>query len=287
MFRKLKWLLPACALICTSTFTACGGDDPDDPYSYDYPVYYPGDNNDDDDWGDDWGDDGDDDNGGTENPGGDNPGGDNPGGNNPGGQTTQKPAAPTGLYATPDGPSTNPFAMLKWNRVSNADSYTIYRSNSAYGSYSRIGTSQYASYSDQNVKYGNTYYYKVTATNSAGTSDYSDYAQCEFSDRRKPGPVNYGNCTVSGGTMTLRWSVPRDPSYGTPDKAILRVRHPDTGDYVDLQTLSGTATSVSFSFGMWIDSNGYVYAGIVLENSNGTGGGIPKVYNTKTKKWEN
>ncbi len=219
--------------------------------------------------------------------GGDNPGGgNNPGGDNPGGGTTI-PSAPSYIYASPDGPSSAPFAAVSWASVSGATSYQIYRSSSAYGSYSLLKTVTITTYHDENVKYGNTYYYKVKAKNSAGTSDYSDYAECKFTDKRKPGPVTYGNCTVSGTTMTLRWSLPTDPSYGKPTKAILRVYEPMTSKYVDIETLSGTATSASFAYGMWIDDDGYVRAGIILENENGTGGGIPKVYDTKNKRWIN
>lgn len=218
--------------------------------------------------------------GGNENPGGGN-------NTNPGGDTNKTPSAPTGLSATPDGPSTAPFARLNWTSVSNATSYTVFRSSSANGSYTQIGKTSYNGYSDENVKYGNTYYYKVKASNSYGTSDYSSYAVCQFTDRRTPGPVSYGSCTVSGTSMTLRWSVPKDASYGTPTKATLRVRHPDTGNYVNLQTLSGTATSASFTYTPWVDKDGYVYAGIILENENGSGGGTPKIYDTKNKRWIN
>lgn len=221
------------------------------------------------------------------NTGGGNTGGGNTGGGNTGGGSQTKPSAPSGLTATPSGPASYPYAALSWNPSSGATSYTIYRSTSANGSYSKIGTSAYTSYYDESVKYGNTYYYKVTASNSYGTSGYSAYAKCDFQDTRTPGPAQYGNCTVSGTTMTLRWSVPSDASYGKPTRALLRVRHPDTGNYVTLQTLSGSATSASFNFGMWVDSNGYVYAGIILENEYGSGGGQPKVYDTKNKRWIN
>lgn len=209
------------------------------------------------------------------------------GGDNTGGQTNQKPAAPTGLTAIPDGPSTAPFAMVKWNNVQGATSYIVYRSNTAQGSYSQLKTVTYASYADESVKYGNTYYYKVKAVNSYGQSDFSSYAECAFTDRRKPGPVKYGNCTVSGSTMTLRWTVPTDPSYGKPTKALLQVINPDTNKAATLQTLSGTATSVSFTYSNWVDKDGFVKTAIILENENGSGGGSAKVYDTKNKRWLN
>lgn len=56
---------------------------------------------------------------------------------------------------------------------------------------------------------------------------------------------------------------------------------------MDAQELSGTATSVTFSFGMWIDSDGYVKCGVIPYNDYGSGGGSVKVYDTKNKKWIN
>lgn len=222
---------------------------------------------------------------------GDNTGG-GTGGNTGGGTggtggTTQKPAAPTSVYVANYGSVTVPEVRVSWGAVSGATSYRVYRSTSATGYYALQGSTTGTYYVDNGCKVGNTYYYKVTARNSAGESDYSNYAEFNFKDTRKPGPVSYGSCTVSGTTMTLRWSVPTDASYGKPTKALLRVRHPDTGNYVDLQELSGTATSVSFTYTPWANSDGYVYAGIILENENGTGGGLPKVYDTKNKKWLN
>ncbi|MCM1309969.1 MAG: hypothetical protein NC301_02950 [Bacteroides sp.] len=211
--------------------------------------------------------------------------GNNSGGNN--GGSTSVPAAPSYVSASPDGPSSAPFANIAWASVPGATSYMVYRSTSAYGSYSLLSTVSICTYFDETVKYGSTYYYKVKAKNSAGTSDFSDYAECQFTDNRKPGPVKYGNCTVSGTTMTLRWSLPTDPSYGKPTKAILRVMNPISGVYADVETLSPTATSASFAYGMWIDNSGYVRAGIILENENGTGGGTPKIYDTNNKKWIN
>lgn len=205
---------------------------------------------------------------------------------NPGESSHSAPSTPTGLTASPEGPSSYPYAMLRWDYDSNATSYLIYRSTSSSYGYSQIGTSEFASYGDENVKYGQTYYYKVKATNSYGTSGFSDYAKCEFKDARTPGPVTYGNCTVSGTNMTIRWTVPKDPSFGTPTNALLRVRHPDTGDYVTLKTLPGDATSVTFTYTPWVDKEGLIYVGIILENENGTGGGVPKIYDSRNNEWK-
>lgn len=207
------------------------------------------------------------------------------GGNSGGGSSTSKPSAPTNVYVDNYGSYTYPDVRISWSSVSGATGYYVYRSTSAYGSYSKIGTTSNTYYSDSNCKIGNTYYYKVAAYNNAGTSDYSDYCEFEFKDTRKPGPAQYGNCSVSGSTMTLRWSVPSDASFGKPTKALLRVKDPYSNDYYTLQELSGTATSVSFSYKAWVDSDGYCYAGIILENENGSGGGTPKVWDDINKRW--
>ena len=200
---------------------------------------------------------------------------------------TSKPSAPSGLSAYWDGPVSYPYVVLSWNSVSNATNYLVYRSTSANGSYSKIGDSNYSSYSDNNVSIGKTYYYKVKASNSAGQSDYSNYVSVTLEDTRKPGPVTYGNCTATSTSITLRWTIPTDPSYGKPTKIVLRLYDPTYKTWVDAQELSGTATSVTFSFGMWIDSYGYVKCGVIPYNDYGSGGGSAKVYDTKNKKWIN
>ena len=72
-----------------------------------------------------------------------------------------------------------------------------------------------------------------------------------------------------------------------PLTIVLRLYDPTYKTWVDAQELSGTATSVTFSFGMWIDSDGYVKCGVIPYNDYGSGGGSAKVYDTKNKKWIN
>ncbi len=208
-------------------------------------------------------------------------------GNN-GGSTVTKPSAPTGVSVNNVGSAMFPEIRITWNAVSGAESYKVYRSTSANGTYSYLGTNTYTFFSDWSPKNGNNYY-KVTAVNNAGESSYSSYVVYNHdpSSQISPCPVQYGNCTASGGYITLRWSNSTAYGCGTPTKAYLRVMHPDTREYVDLEELSGSATSASFAYGMWLTDDGYCYVGIITKNSAGSSGGVPKVWDENSKRWMN
>ena len=209
------------------------------------------------------------------------------GGGGGGGGSVTVPDAPTGVTAENTGPVQYPSICISWNSVSNATSYKVYRSTSASGSYSQIGSeTSYTTLYDNNPRQGYNYY-KVKAFNSAGGSSYSSYAVYNHdpSSQLSPCPVHYTSHTATSYQITLRWTNPTTSGCGTPTTAYLRVRNPDSGVYADLQTLSGTATTASFSYGMWANSEGYVYCGIITENSAGTSGGNPLVYNWKTNTW--
>lgn len=78
-------------------------------------------------------------------------------------------APPTSLsaYSTTDG------IRLSWRSSSGANSYEIYRSDKENGTYSKIGTASYTSYTDTKVSYNMTYYYKVVAVNGKNKSSMS------------------------------------------------------------------------------------------------------------------
>ena len=78
------------------------------------------------------------------------------------------PSTPTNVTATPIGTQ----ILVSWTAVSNATSYKVYRSASANGSYTQVGTPTSNYWSDTNPLSGNNYY-KVKAVNSAGESSYS------------------------------------------------------------------------------------------------------------------
>lgn len=226
--------------------------------------------------------DNDDDNGGN-NSSGDDDYGDYDNGN------TSKPSVPTGVTAELNGPLMYPYVSVRWEYVSGADSYNIYRSTSTTGYYSRIGQSQIASFSDENVQKGKNYY-KVTAVNSAGESAKSNYAFVEYDpNAAAPGPAQWGSCTVSGYSMTLRWSFTTGTGYGTPDEIEIRARNTEGHDET-VTTISGTSTSYKLDLSDWLwynSGNGcqMVYVGIVLSNKYGSKASSTKVYNFTEKKW--
>ena len=84
-----------------------------------------------------------------------------------GGAPAITPAAPAALLAAP-GENAVP---LRWQPSFGATSYTVKRATASGGPYSNVASGITGStYTDTTVTNGTTYYYVVTATNSAGTS---------------------------------------------------------------------------------------------------------------------
>ncbi len=87
-----------------------------------------------------------------------------------GGAPVATPAAPAALLAAP-GENAVP---LRWQASYGAASYTVKRATTSGGAYSVVASGiTTSSYTDTSVANGTTYYYVVTATNSAGTSSES------------------------------------------------------------------------------------------------------------------
>lgn len=86
---------------------------------------------------------------------------------------TVVPAAPTNLVAT----AGDAKVSLSWSESSGATSYTVKRATTSGGPYTTVATGLTAtSYSNTALTNGTTYYYVVSATNSAGESVYSAQA---------------------------------------------------------------------------------------------------------------
>jgi len=86
---------------------------------------------------------------------------------------TSVPAVPTGVTATV---ASSTGITVNWSSVTGATGYKVYRSESSSGSYSHVGTPTSALYIDNGLTADTTYYYKVSATNSAGESSQSSSA---------------------------------------------------------------------------------------------------------------
>ena len=79
---------------------------------------------------------------------------------------TQVPAVPTGLVAA----AGNGQVSLLWTPSSGATSYKVKRSTSNGGPYTQISEPTSAAFTDSGLTNGTTYYYVVSAVNSAGES---------------------------------------------------------------------------------------------------------------------
>jgi hypothetical protein len=94
-----------------------------------------------------------------------------------GSAATRIPAVPANLNAMA---LSSHSIVLSWNAVSEADSYKVYRAESAEDTYNSIGTSQTASYTDDSdLSVDTTYYYKVSALNGDLESSQPEYVSAK------------------------------------------------------------------------------------------------------------
>ena len=143
------------------------------------------------------------------------------------------PAAPTVTMTYSD--SGKP--KLTWSAVSGAASYRVYRSESRGTGYSLLGTTTATSYVNTGAAVGKTYYYRVKAVNSAGTSAYSNIVSGRAKAAIPAAPrVTIGNSSASGKPQ-LTWAA----VDGAAKYEIYRSTQQSTGF-----TLLGTTTSTSY-----------------------------------------
>ncbi|PAW77838.1 MAG: hypothetical protein B9S32_09555 [Verrucomicrobia bacterium Tous-C9LFEB] len=77
------------------------------------------------------------------------------------------PAVVTGLTATTSGAVQSGQIVLNWTASSGATSYTLERSTTSGSGFTQIATTAATSYTDSTLVAGQTYYYRVKATNPA------------------------------------------------------------------------------------------------------------------------
>jgi fibronectin type 3 domain-containing protein len=157
--------------------------------------------------------------------------------------TITTPAVPMGLTAT----AGNAQVSLKWTASSGATSYHVKRSTTTGGAYAQIGTSTAASYNDTSVTNGTTYFYVVSAVDSAGESTNSAQASgAPVAPATIPAAPSGLTASTGDTQVGLAWSpstgatsyhVKRSTSNGGP---YTQVGAPTATAYTDSSLTNGT-----------------------------------------------
>ena len=110
---------------------------------------------------------------------------------------------PPTVTASPD---LQPYEVdLSWSAVQYADSYNVYRSDTADGTYALVGNTTAASYKDTDVNQGSTYYYEVSSVNDAGEGQLSPAVAAQTAVDTVP-PTTITSPAQTDSTITLTWT---------------------------------------------------------------------------------
>ena len=125
---------------------------------------------------------------------------------------------------------------LKWNAVTGAAKYEVYRARSKDGDYIKYATATGTSYTNTSyIENGNTYYYKVRALKSDGTAGaWSSVVSVTDKQTLSAPAVTGGN--DAQGRPTLTWKA----VSGAAKYEVYRARSKD-GTYTKYSTTTGTA----------------------------------------------
>jgi fibronectin type 3 domain-containing protein len=168
------------------------------------------------------------------------------------------PPAPTGLTAT----AGNAQVSLSWTASSGATSYSVYRSTTSGSETLLTGGVSGTSYTDTSVTNGTAYYYKVTATNSSGTSGYSNEANATPSAGSPPTAPSGLTATAGNTQISLSWTA----SSGATSYTLYR----GTSSGSETSLVSGL-TSTTYTNTSLTNGTAYYYK-VTATNSAGTSG---------------
>ncbi len=156
------------------------------------------------------------------------------------------PATPTGLAAT----AGNAQASLAWTASSGASSYHVKRATTSGGPYTQVGAPTSTSYTDTSLTNGTTYYYVVSALNSAGAERQLHTGQRDAHRTRRAG-LDSGDAdglaaTAGNAQASLTWTassgatsyhVKRATTSGGP---YTQIGAPTSTSYTDTALTNGT-----------------------------------------------
>lgn len=113
-----------------------------------------------------------------------------------------KPAAPTGITATPKSTSS---VTLKWKDMS-VSGYYVYRADVKGGTYKKIATVSTNTYTDKGLTKGKTYYYSIKAySTSESKTTISAYSTVKTYTATSPAPTTISATKTAKGTATIKW----------------------------------------------------------------------------------
>ena len=117
-------------------------------------------------------------------------------------------AAPTNVFAQS---KSSTSIEISWDEVNTAVSYQIYRSTSATGTYSSVGSTtgkENTSYTDEGLSTAQTFYYRVTATSDCTESARSNYTSATTGcDNIPVAPANIRAEALSSTEIKVSWDA--------------------------------------------------------------------------------
>ena len=96
---------------------------------------------------------------------------------------------------------------IKWTAVSGASKYEVYRSGSKDGTYTLLGTTTAANYTDSKANAGYTYYYKVRAISKVRSTANSSLSATVAATCHCARPVVKPDYLISTGKPYIKWSA--------------------------------------------------------------------------------
>ena len=164
---------------------------------------------------------------------------------------------------------------LKWNAVTGAAKYEVYRARSKDGDYIKYSTQTSTGYTNSAyLTSGSTYYYKVRALDANGTAGpWSDVVAVTCRLGLTAPSVTGGN--DSQGRPTLKW----DKVAGAAKYEVYRARSKD-GDYIKYSTVTGT----SYTNTSYIENGNTYYYKVCALKSDGTAGAWSSIVSVTYRK---
>ncbi len=153
------------------------------------------------------------------------------------------PSTPTGLMAT----AGNAQVILSWTTSANATSYNLKRSTTTGGPYALLSSPTAASFTDTGLTNGTTYFYVVSAINSAGESANSPEVSAKpTAPAQAPATPTGLMATAANAQVSLTWAasatatsynVKRSTTTGGP---YTKISSPSATNFTDTNIANGT-----------------------------------------------